>query len=522
MATRRWCKWAVAMSIAGMVVASTGVSGADNAATQATFRAQGKTPRQTAAVQMTKDDPAPARAFSGPYMLADPDNPRVIVAATSDLFTRACYLLRSTDAGVSWHFLASSPSPRSLPLCTSANAGVPEAFLAWGHNHTLYYALNGQSQGSLRVNSDVLLARSTDLGDSWSTTTVAGNQSKTGNDITNDTVSGLAVDTSGAKDVVYVGWYQAHPKIRPSPGPEAMVARSDDGGVTFASPVDVDPFSKITLNVDGKDHTLVMYFPVLAAGDGVVEVVGYPIEIDGTPPQQLIAARSTDKGQTWSVSAISVPAKQVYWPVIMWSPKGGPHGTFLTAYQAGPGQQEGEASIFFQRSTDGGQSWTPSTKLTDDNVPLDFQMTPQMNIAPNGRVDVVWYDFRLGHGMAPDLYYTHSDDDGATWTPNQRLTDRSIDLTHGVYLNYQMLQPPGVASANQYAAVGWIDTRMANDLTQTQDVFGDLAQYAPIPATRSKTPPILAAGFAGLLVAGLVLFGIAYRRRRAGPSTAGR
>ena len=528
MAAPKWCKWLVATFVAAMVVAPASASRADSTVSPATFRAQGKVPRVTAAVQLTKEDPAPARAFSGPFMLADPDNPRVIVAATADLRTRVCYLIRSTDGGSSWHFLSAQPSPRSLPLCTSANAGVPEALLAWGRNHTLYYALNGQSNGSLRTNSNVLLARSTDLGDSWTTATVADNQSKTGTGVTgmtNDTVSGLAVDTSGAKDVVYVGWYQAHPGTRSGPGsePEAMVARSVDGGVTFAAAVDVDPFSHVTLNVDGTTHTLVMYFPVLAAGKGVVEVVGYPIEIDGTPPQQLLAARSTDQGRTWTVSAISVPAKQVYWPVVMWSPKGGPQGTFLTAYQGGPGQQQGEASILFQRSTDGGQSWTPSVRLDDDNVPLDTQFTPQMDVAPNGRVDVVWYDFRLGHGFAPDLYYTHSDDDGLTWAPNQRLTDRSVDLTHGVYVNYQMLQPPGVASANQYAAVGWIDTRLANDLTQTQDVFGDLSQYSAVPASRSTTPPILAAGFGGLLVAGVVLFVIAAaRRRRAAPITAGR
>jgi hypothetical protein len=518
MAARQWLKWLVAMSIAGMVVASSGVARADNPVTPATFRAQGKTPSVTGAVRLTKEDPAPARAFSGPFMLADPGNPRVIVAATAELRTRVCYLIRSTDGGASWHFLLAQPSPRSLPLCTSANAGVPEVFLAWGRNHTLYYALNGQSEGSLRSNSSVVLARSTDLGNTWLTTMVADNQTKTGQDITNDTVSGLAVDTSGAQDVVYVGWYQAHPKIRSGSGsePQAMVAGSTDGGATFAAPVDVDPFSKVTLDVNGETHTLVMYFPVLVAGKGVVEVVGYPIEIDSTPPQQLLAARSTDQGRTWSVSAISVPAKQVYWPVVTWSPKGGPQGTFLTAYQAGPGQQQGEASILFQRSTDGGQSWTPSVRLDDDNVPLDTQFTPQMNVAPDGRVDVVWYDFRLEHGFAPDLYYTHSDDDGVTWAPNQRLTDRSIDLTHGVYVNYQLLQPPGVASADQYAAVGWIDTRLANDLTQTQDIFGDVSQYSPLPASTSSTGPILAAVFGGLLVAGIVLFAVAAARRRRG------
>ncbi|HTJ74704.1 MAG TPA: sialidase family protein [Acidimicrobiales bacterium] len=504
-------------STAGVMAAFAGVAGADTAATPATFRSQGPTPRVTAAVRLTKDEPAPTRAYSGPFMLADPDNPRVIVAATADLRTRVCYLLRSSDAGRSWRRLKALPTTSALPFCTSANGGVPEAQLAWGRNHTLYYALNGQSSGSLRTSNSVLLARSTNLGDTWSTTVVDDNEGKT-DPPTNDTVSSVAVDTEGPADTVYVGWFEAHPGVTTGPNsvPQAMVARSSDGGVTFASPVDVDPFSQVNLDVNGTPHRLVMYFPVLAAGHGVVEAIGYPIEITGTPPQQLLAARSTDQGKTWTVSAVGVSAKQIYWPVASWSPKGGSQGTFLVAYQGGVNQQQGEANILFVRSTDGGASWSPSVRLDDDQVPLVTHFTPQIDVAPNGRVDVVWYDFRLQQGFAPDLYYTHSSDNGATWSPNQRLTDRSIDFTLGVSANSDVRQPPGVASADQYAAVGWTDTRLGTPETQTQDLFGDLAQFSAIPSSKSATLPVLASAFAGLLVAGVVLGAIAVSRRRKG------
>ena len=65
----------------------------------------------------------------------------------------------------------------------------------------------------------------------------------------------------------------------------------------------------------------------------------------------------------------------------------------------------------------------------------------------------------------------------------------------------------------------WV--RLANDVTQTQDVFSDLAQYSTVPASSSATPRILAAIFAGLLAAGIVLLGItAVRRQRARTSPA--
>src|SRR5579884_2011062 len=120
-------------------------------ASSATFKPQqASVKRLTAAVQMTKDDPSPTRAFTGPTdMLVDPLNPRVIVAASADLRTRICYLLRSTDAGHSWHIPGpATPALQSYPYCTTtANAGATQASIAFGRNGTLYYALGGYGNG---------------------------------------------------------------------------------------------------------------------------------------------------------------------------------------------------------------------------------------------------------------------------------------------------------------------------------------------------------------------------------------
>src|SRR5436305_11725958 len=117
MAARAVRTLVVAASLTALAAAPAGVAGADTPVTPATFRAQGPTPTVTAAVRLTKDETAPTRAYSGPSMLADPDNPQVIVAATADLRTRACYLIRSTDAGRSWHRLKALPTTSSLPFC---------------------------------------------------------------------------------------------------------------------------------------------------------------------------------------------------------------------------------------------------------------------------------------------------------------------------------------------------------------------------------------------------------------------
>lgn len=462
-------------------------------------------------------------------MLADPSNPRVIVAATAELRTQICYLTRSTDAGRTWHILPATPSLPSYPTCTNVGGGLTQSPIAWGRNGTLYYALSGYDiadggGGFLAQNISMLLARSTDLGNSWSTTIVDNTRGLTGPDVTKDApVSSVAVDTSGPKDVVYVGWRQSYPNLKgPASTGGSMVATSVDGGVTFAKPVNLNTFPQPNLNVSGTDYPLVMGAPILAAGrDGVVVASatagspsGSPSIPGPTPPKPLLAARSSDRGKTWTVSTATAPEDVPLGPAMAWSAKGGPQGTFVVAYQASPNQVAGESSILFTRSTDGGVNWSPVTTIDDATVPLDTNYLPAIGVAPNGRVDVVWYDFREGNGFSPDVFYTYSSDGGTTWAPNVRATDRSINYALGVSGNSDVRQPPGVASANAYAAIGWADTRLADPTTQTQDDFGDIAQFAALPSARSDVTPIVAAVAAGLTIAGVILVLMLLTRRR--------
>jgi hypothetical protein len=300
-----------------------------------------------------------------------------------------------------------------------------------------------------------------------------------------------------------------------------MVATSVDGGATFAKPVNLNTFTQPMLNVDGTSYPLVMGSPILASGHGVVEATSVPGSPSGspsipgpTPPKPLLAARSTDRGKTWTVSTATAPEDVPLGPAMAWSAKGGPQGTFVLAYQASPNQQAGESSILFTRSTDGGLTWSTVVTIDDATVPLDTNYLPAIGVAPNGRVDVVWYDFRLQQGFSPDVYYTYSGDNGATWAPNVRASDRSIDYTLGVSGNSDVRQPPAVGSANQYAAIGWADTRLANTTTQTQDDFGGVAQFSALPSRSSRAVPILAAVFGGLAVAGVILVLVLLGKRR--------
>jgi hypothetical protein len=108
---------------------------------------------------------------------------------------------------------------------------------------------------------------------------------------------------------------------------------------------------------------------------------------------------------------------------------------------------------------------------------------------------------------------TYSMDGGQTWSPNVAVNDKPINLNYGISFNSDIRQPPGVASTDYYAFAAWADTRLADDVTQTQDNFGAMAQFSPLPTTKNTVLPKVAAALGGLAVAGLVLLVVMLVRR---------
>ena len=518
---------------------------------QVQFKAQGASvDRLVAATQMTKDIELPARAFTGPTsMAADPRNPRIVVAATADLRSKTCYLTVSKDAGRTWHLSKELPSDQSHPYCTNTTAGTPQAAVAWGRNGTLYYSHQayGDGEGPREGKSSVLLARTTNLGDSWKTTLVDDNRGKTGVPPNDSSAPGLAVDTSGSRDVVYVGFSQSFPDAPPdSPlrAPHVMVATSTDEGASFGTPIDLNTFQRPTIDAAGKTYQLFMRSgfgaPFLLAHDGVLLAVAgpdFPFNDQPQPPPEAgtgltpgswyaypmpqLIGRSTDQGKTWTITALGDPilAGTGSFTGLGWSPKGGAKGTYVASYAATPATSPtiALADIVVQRSTDGGLTWTSPVAIDDD--PPGMYATgfyPQLSVAPNGRIDVAWQDNRETTDFHFNVRYTYSTDGGATWAPNVKINDQPVNFNYGISFNSDIRQPNGVASTNQYAMVGWADTRNATDLTQTQDNYASAVQFAALPTTKNTTLPFIAAIFGGLVLAGIVLLVFLQIRKRDG------
>src|SRR5437660_92539 len=82
----------------------------------------------------------------------------------------------------------------------------------------------------------------------------------------------------------------------------------------------------------------------------------------------------------------------------------------------------------FERSTDGGLTFSVPLRVNDDPVnPSKWHWFGTFSVAPNGRLDAVWYDTRnAANNTDSQLFYSYSTDAGVTWAPNVAVSNSFI------------------------------------------------------------------------------------------------
>ncbi len=88
--------------------------------------------------------------------------------------------------------------------------------------------------------------------------------------------------------------------------------------------------------------------------------------------------------------------------------------------------------VMFVRSTDGGLTFSAPKKVNDDPAnPRTWHWFGTFSVAPNGRLDSVWYDTRNStNNLDSQLFYSWSTDAGVTWAPNVAVSD-AFDPSEG-------------------------------------------------------------------------------------------
>lgn len=81
--------------------------------------------------------------------------------------------------------------------------------------------------------------------------------------------------------------------------------------------------------------------------------------------------------------------------------------------------------VMFVRSTDGGLTFSAPHRVNDDPAnPTKWHWFGTFSVAPNGRLDAVWYDTRnAANNTDSQLFYSFSTDGGVTWSANVAVSD---------------------------------------------------------------------------------------------------
>jgi len=87
--------------------------------------------------------------------------------------------------------------------------------------------------------------------------------------------------------------------------------------------------------------------------------------------------------------------------------------------------------VMIARSTNGGASFSAPVKINDDATTNKWHWFGTFSVAPNGRLDAVWYDTRNDAGnFLSQLFYSYSTDAGSTWSQNVPVSS-SFNTTEG-------------------------------------------------------------------------------------------
>lgn len=459
------------------------------------------------AVPVTATNLSQKKAHNSPAVAIDPTEPRfAVVASRIDGPSFDCALAVSGNGGRGW--VPARPVP-TLPVGADRCYGGEVAFDLEGKLYYLFVGLHGPGN----VPMGVFLTTSTDRAQTFSSPrkVLAGR----------NYMVRIAIDrVRGDRGRIHLIWVHAGAAptlggFPPVPNP-ILAARSDDGGASFSEPVLVS---------DPERQRVVA--PAVAVGDGGdVHVAYYDLRDDAVDYQglegpkwdgnwSLVLSSSTNGGGDFSRHRVIddgiVPPERVMLIFTMPPPAlaSAPSGGLYIAWHDG---RHGDWDVFLRR-WDKGSGWQDRVRLNDDRIRSGrHQYLPALSVAPDGRLDVIFYDRRNdAKNIRNHVYYTFSTNHGGSFSSNRRLTVRPSDSRAGA--QYRVVSARGLvefgsriglASTPSSAIAAWTDTSVfPSPGSLHQDVFAAGIQVSGGGGgSGSRLPPWL---WWWLAPAGLVL-----------------
>jgi len=328
------------------------------------------------------------------------------------------------------------------------------------------------SSGTFSQDGSIFLAKSNDGGHTFS---VFQKTVRAGSGV-NPSLDRPWMYINPANNYIFLAWTRRDNAWAAYPNQDMTIwlTRSTDGGVTFSNPIQIgsdlppasDPYADRCHGVQ------------IATGAGNTVYVSWHTSETGTrgtsdwKPPKIWISQSTDGGVTFGASNL-VATKQNSKPALFISMATDPaSGRIYIAYCERP-TSSGDLDIYVATATAVAGPWTIK-RVNDDTVGNGVdQWYPVLDVAPNGRVDAIWYDYRAGSSNR-HVYYSASSDRGTTWEANTRVTD-----TYGPAATYAGDYVGCIASQNDRAIAVWGDTRISAD---NQEVYSAVLSMPPAPS----------------------------------------
>ena len=508
---------------------------------------------ELAGVTVSENEPI-APAGIGPVLgrlsggiAANPDDPDHIVGFAYEVYGNVCEYYASFDGGATWstgHLETPAGFGGDGGFCSIVRSG-PNAThgpVVFGSDDTVYTATAAFRNG--RLGQSVVVARSTDGGLTFETPVEAleGGADEAGA-LPAYSFARVGVEPrAGEPDRVYV---QARTSTN-----DIVVAVSEDGGTTWSAPVAVN-------RVGDAERTGTEGSQIVVGPEGEVYLAWRSVGLEG----EIRLGRSLDGGATWTTHHVT-DVRGYSDLVNNFSGSAYPRlaidsetGTLYLVYQEGPPTPAVVAAssvtpqdhfihpdsdvIFVSSSDDGGETWTETLAVNDEPPPEDGNVYhqirhPNVAVAPDGRVDVVWHDRRhwtdgkseLASALARrpinvcsdshadcdearlgDTYYAFSTDGGATFSTDVRVSDFSQnndvgwDYRIGAYWHNGL----DLTHAGNDLMIAWGDSRRGNWHNDNHDIYlarvshGNSPTAAlPVQSVAADSAPDLSVGLAAV------------------------
>src|SRR5437762_2922744 len=304
----------------------------------------------------------------------------------------------TTDGGTTWTFpgVLENNVFRSDPVTNSNEIGQ-------------FFYLSLQSDVNLSFFCDDLW-RSLNGGQSW--TLLSGERGAGGGD-----KEWFTIDKTGGPGHGFQ--YQSDDGIDCSGG-GVEFQRSTDGGVTWQAPIVVPNGTDLgTLDVDTNGNLFI-------GGEGFSNfscVRSSNAQIGGQTPT---FDRSTQVNMGGSIGSGGINPAGLDGQLFLAIDRSGGstnNNIYMLASVVPPGRST--TDVMFVRSTDGGLTFSAPRRINDDPVnPSKWHWFGTLSVAPNGRLDSVWYDTRnAANNTDSQLFYSFSTDGGVTWAANVAVSD---------------------------------------------------------------------------------------------------